>query len=549
MSLMSNLYLGVTGLSASSNALNTTAHNMSNVDTDGYTRQQILQSTRTYVNINDQMKPEGKMQTGLGVQYAETRQVRDYFLDKSYRQETGRKEFYSEQAKATEQIEDILGESSAGVSFSQSLENLWVAVEELDKDPTSLTNQSLFITRCSEFVDNANGVYDSLKEYQQNLNTTVDNYVKTINQAAERIEELNIQIVKIEGGKVENANDLRDERNALLDELSTLASISYVEDGEGYVSVQLEGRDLVKGGSVNTIDIYTDPVTGFDTPFWSNLAAYSETSGVGGVVKSVIPSSVEDAELFDLDREIATEYNNDIGSLKGVLLARGDHAATFAEIDPNDANAMATYEDDIAQSAIMNAQAEFDMLIHNITSKINEIFSGYGDTKSANPVTIFTVMSTDSAKTTSVDGAVYPDEEDLTCGNIQLNQSLRATPSLISLRSAEGEEDKIVTTALKEAFEDEAYTLNPSITTKVSFNGYYNAMIGQVASAGDVFKSIESAQETTVNSLENARLQITGVNSDEELEFMVKFQNAYNASSRYINVVNAMLGTIIEQMQ
>jgi flagellar hook-associated protein 1 FlgK len=164
-------------------------------------------------------------------------------------------------------------------------------------------------------------------------------------------------------------------------------------------------------------------------------------------------------------------------------------------------------------------------------------------------VTIFTALSTSSTDTTSKDGAVYPDQEDLRCGNIHLNQALKATPSLLSLRTAEGEEDKVVTSALKEAFEEESYTLNPSVTTRVSFNGYYNAMIGQVSNAGSVFKSIEAAQEITVNSLDNARLQVVGVNSDEELEFMVMFQNAYNASSRFINVVNSMLGTLIEQMQ
>lgn len=549
MPLMSSLYLGVSGLQTSSNALNTTAHNMSNVDTAGYTRQQISQATRTYVNVSNMMKPDGKMQTGLGVVYAETRQVRDYFLDRSLRQESGRKEFYSEQTKAAEQIEDILGESGAGISFSRSLDNLWVAVEELDKDPTSLTNQSLFITRCGEFVENANDVYDSLKEYQQNLNATVVNYVDSINKAAARIEELNQQIVKIEGGKLENANDLRDERNALLDKLSSYASIKFTEDGVGYVHVQLEGKDLVKGGTVNKIDIYTDPRTGFDTPFWSNLATYSESYYNGNITKTVDEESLNGARLFDLTREIATEYNNDIGSLKGVLLARGDHFATFADIDPNDPVAMADYEDGIAQSSIMNAEAEFDMLIHNIVSKINEIFSGKGETPSANPVTIFTALSTSSTDTTSKDGAVYPDQEDLRCGNIHLNQALKATPSLLSLRTAEGEEDKVVTSALKEAFEEESYTLNPSVTTRVSFNGYYNAMIGQVSNAGSVFKSIEAAQEITVNSLDNARLQVVGVNSDEELEFMVMFQNAYNASSRFINVVNSMLGTLIEQMQ
>ena len=92
MSLMGSLYLGVSGLQTSNNALNTTAHNMSNLDTVGYTRQQVSQATRTYNTIS-KGRPNWQ-QLGLGVNYSQTRQIRDYFLDKNYRRESGRSAFY-----------------------------------------------------------------------------------------------------------------------------------------------------------------------------------------------------------------------------------------------------------------------------------------------------------------------------------------------------------------------------------------------------------------------------------------------------------------------
>ena len=82
MSLMGSLYLGVSGLQTSNNALNTTGHNMSNLDTVGYTRQQVSQSARGYITISKSQSTSWQ-QLGLGVNYSQTRQVRDFFLDKS----------------------------------------------------------------------------------------------------------------------------------------------------------------------------------------------------------------------------------------------------------------------------------------------------------------------------------------------------------------------------------------------------------------------------------------------------------------------------------
>jgi flagellar hook-associated protein 1 FlgK len=82
MSLMGGLYVGTSGLQTSQNALNTTAHNMSNIDTTGYTRQQVQQGTRYYNTISKTAAANAYMQTGLGVNYSNVKQIRDFFLDR-----------------------------------------------------------------------------------------------------------------------------------------------------------------------------------------------------------------------------------------------------------------------------------------------------------------------------------------------------------------------------------------------------------------------------------------------------------------------------------
>lgn len=539
MPLMGSLYVGNSGLTTAQNALNTTAHNMSNVDTDAYTRQQIQLTNSAYNTVSKSNCATSYLQLGLGVTYSQTRQVRDYFLDLNYRRESGRSSFYDNSVNTMDEMEDVLGESSNGQSFSESISNLWTSIQELDKNPTLQTNQNLFVTRCYEFVTNASAVYSSLCDYQTNMNTIVKTDTDQINSYAQQLESLNNQIVKIEAGGFEHANDLRDQRNSILDELGGLADISWKENDDGYVSVQLEGTDLVKGGVINEIGLYQDEQTGFYTPYWESEAEYQ--TNIDGS-KEVIPSSAMEAQVFDLTRTVSSDLNTDIGGLKSVLLARGDHNATYTDLDDTDGH----YNNDIAQSIVMNTEAEFDQLVHSITSTINDILKDAAETATAaNPDS--TYMRDSSGNILQMFSEISSGVG-LTSSNIEINGSLRSTPSLLGFTTDDGEEDNTTTTALKSAFEDKSYTLNPNVATKVSFTGYYQALISQVSNSGEVYKAIQSSQTKMLSSISDAREQIVGVSSDEEMSNMVMYQNAYNAASRYINVVNTMLGDLLDKL-
>lgn len=558
MSLMGSLYIGVSGLRTSNDALNTTAHNMSNLDTQGYTRQQVAQGTRTYIT-HSRSADKNWIQTGLGVNYTRTRQERDAILDKNYRRESGRMSFYDVSAVSLEEIEYILGESNEGHEFSVALigdhndantkDGLWGAVQELAKDPTSSVNQNLFVTKAYEFLTKAQKVYQSLCDYQDNMNKDVKKDVDLINKYAQEISELNKQIVRIEAGP-ENANDLRDRRNYLLDELAKLGSISYSEDSVGYVNVRFEQTDLVKGTTVNEIALYQDLETGFYTPYWKMFADF-KLDGEGNPI--VTEEGIERAKVFDLNQKISSEYNTDIGSLKSTLLARGDHRATHSEIDninPDGEYEEGWYDVHVSQSIVMNIQAEFDRLVHIVTTKINSILadaaergtavnpdSDYLRDKNGNPYQLFQLMSGE-------DG----DDRNWTVRNMVINQELRQNPSLLTFRLDEHSEDNETMEALKKAFEEPIYTLNPNVTTPVNFTNFYKNLVSQLANTGSVFRAVQENQTVATNALAYAREEIVGVSSDEELTNMIMYQNAYNASSRYINVISEMLDHLLSTL-
>ena len=368
MSLMSNLFVGQSGLQTSQNALNTTAHNMSNVDTTGYTRQQVMQSDMFYNTVARDPGTISYKQIGQGVVYSKVRQVRDYFLDQAYRRESGRSAYYSTSYETIAQVQTLLGEMH-GATFNNSMENIQRAIDELAKTPADSVVQGLVIQRAAAFLESAQGVYQGMCDYQDNLNIQISNDVDTINDYAKKIFSLNEQIVKVEAGGKETANDLRDARNQLLDELGAMGRIAYREDNFGNVTVQFESHDLVSRNMVYEIGVEQDNITGFYTPFWKSDATYTTDS------QGKKHYNTEGAEVFNLKQTISTAANTDIGSVKAKLLARGDRRANYTDLEDK-----TTYNKEIAPSLIMNMQAEFDRLIHAVTTKINGILADAADT-------------------------------------------------------------------------------------------------------------------------------------------------------------------------
>lgn len=620
MSLWSSLYVGTSGLQTSQNALNTIAHNLTNVDTEGYTRQQVEQSDKVYITVSKTGSAISYQQTGLGVTYSNVKQIRDYFLDKTYRKENGRNNFYETSADTLVEVEDLLGEMN-GEAFQTQLSNLWTSVQELSKDPCSSVTQSTLVQEAAEFLTRAQAVYDGLSSYQDNLNFQLQQKIEKINDIGYSILDLNDRIRAIEVGGIEHPNDLRDQRNNLLDELSKYVDMSYEEDMYGNVYVQIEGEDFVKGSMCYAIGLDMDSTTGFYTPFWpqnadttSDSDEFSNAKGTLYTVDGVYsrefgtpPNSktltktfkTENAKVFNLDREISSELNTDIGGAKAMLLARGDHRATYADIASGDYN-------HISSSILMNVQAEFDQMIHNVTTSINEVLADAAGVKEFNftdangdkqtiraikidpdgygymtddegvPYQLFDRIGGEPYRKVTIAGGADPDgnamldangnpmedgdywvynEEEYdkiytlyTLENTEINHELMQAPAKLGFRLEDGSEDLETMRKLKEVFTKENYTLNPNVLKSVSILDYYDDLVSQVANSSFIYQAIHESQNTTVSAASSARDQITAVSSDEELSNMIKFQSAYNASSRFINVVNDMLAQLLNSL-
>lgn len=605
MSLFGGLYVGKSGLQTSQNALNTVAHNLSNQNTTGYVRQQVAM-TDTYYNTISTTKAISNSQTGDGVRYSEVRHIRDYFFDMKYREESGRYSFYETSYSTTLEIEDILGELD-GAAFKDSLDGLWTAMEELSKTPSDSTYISMLVSKAASFVQNATSVYQSFIEYQDNLNLQIRDAVDEINAIGTRIDELNKKISMIETGGIEKANDLRDERDLLIDTLAGYGNITYSEDANSRVTVRFNGTDFVTDAGAYKMGLQQDDVTGFYTPYWEQNAIKT-TDGNG---REVLDISV--AHVFKLSETISTDAGTDVGGLRALLLARGDHVANFLDLSNNatqkklDALKLNSideynkdpegyeqkyYNDNIANSLMMNIEAEFDNLVHAVVTKVNEVLADNCDPKSGylcnddgTPMQLFLkgsytpyekITDKNEIQAAKDSGAKlyeiydengngtgtywkYVEEYDASdpdsrknlynCANLKINQELVQTPSKLGFVKEDGSTDYSLGKQLLKAFEDAEIYINPNATKASSFENCYTEIVNQMSTMGNVFKDVYEYQQLAVEQAESNRQSVIGVSSDEELEHMIMYQNAYNAASRYINVINTLLDSVISMAQ
>lgn len=583
MSLFGDLYVGTSGLQGSQEALNVTAHNITNADTKGYVRQQVSYGTREYNKLSYDATGVSQKQTGLGVFIEEVRQVRDRFVDASYREEAGRQGFYDAAYAAIEEVEEVFGELD-GANFYESMNDLWTAVEELVKDPSSEVCQSMFVQYAQSFCEAANNVYKDFCDYQDKLNVTVRNDVDKINEIGHRIYTLNNQIRSIEAGGVENANDLKDQRNQLMDELSKMAKISYDTDFFGNVLVQIEGHDFVQMDKVNEMAYQSDEA-GFYSVFWPDSAKFQRDANGNKIYDA------STAPVFNFDVAISSAIDTDLGELKSVVLARGDRRGSWTDLLNVDEY------NDMKESIMMNVMAEFDGLVHNVATTINKVLEEHSDAsngylvdENGNPMQLFhrvgtadttipefidgSRVSEDGTKDyniTYIDGYSYLVDTNtgkniglysknangdyigeeatwFSAENIMVNQDLLQFPTHLGFIKKDGNVDYEVTKALENAFNSKEFTLNPLLTNPLSIREYYSNLVGQIANSGNVYKELKANQDLTVESIEATRQGQIGVSTDEELSNMIRFQNAYNAASRFINVIDECTEHIINTL-
>ena len=601
-----SFYVGNSGLVNAQNAINVTANNLANVDTPGYVREQVRFSDKSYITRVNPTIRTNMQQNGLGVSVSDVAHARDIFLDKAYRRENGRSEFYSSMYNAVAYVEDILQETD-GEEFKQSVADLWKAFQEFGKDPSNSTNQSLILQKSELFLSRTASVYSDLQKYQENINEEISDKIDRVNEIGKRVNELNYEIMKVESNGLETAMTLRDERDYLIDELSGYLNIEAKENSTGQVIIKAEGVTFVDEDGFNKIGLRVKESakgTGFYTPFWGHLsdAAKGETGYT---------------DVFDFSMDISTEYNNDIGSIKALLYARGENYGEYEYLDTEaQANFSQEFKDKYAYSKIddcvvAETQAEVTYLLHKVILAMNDIMvpnktmsadeiqaaagSGATSITAYDPKRNKYQQITSSTKILDAENCnvgadkkippeelfvrdncerytevtykdqndnfqtlyVYNEEDEYDTntlykiGNVSINPDLLKEVTKMPVyrqngtADSNGAVDMSLGTKITAAWQQTSMVIAPDDTVPCNFEDYYDKIIDRLGISGNVYYTASQTMSATVASVDNQRQQVIGVSSDEELTNMIKYQSAYNAASRYITVISEMTDTIV----
>lgn len=233
------LNTGLSGLNFYQANLNTTAHNISNADVKGYSRQTVLSQAADALRVNNAY---GMM--GTGVKATGITQLRNIYYDTKYHAAQAQYSEYEAEHEQLTQLQSYLNEMKSETGYTKLLSELSSALQDLASSPADATYRTQFIKSAENFTDLIKETGTNYRNTQQDINNEVAIHVDTINSIASQIYTLNQQIMNIET-RSGNANDLRDQREVLVDQLSELVNVTVTETPIKYGF----GEDAIESGA------------------------------------------------------------------------------------------------------------------------------------------------------------------------------------------------------------------------------------------------------------------------------------------------------------
>lgn len=517
------------GMSASQKALSVVGQNISNISTPGYTRQRVDQVSINVGGIGDKYAANPLTNIGNGVMVTGVSQLRDPFLDRRFRTEMGQVGEYDVWVSGLDELASILDETSMkedGGGINNQLGDLLSKLNDLSNNVGSNEYDNMVKSSANVLVKLFNSYAKQIDTVRDNLETDLkDVDIEAVNNILKNIQELNVSI-KNSQMHGDDALELQDQRNTLIDELSTYVNINVkydevqVTDATSVeeLSIELVGKDGEK------IKILDDDET---RQFKAEKNVDTEEWTIG--LSSLSSETQFDENNFPYDNTLKN-INDKLttGSLKSSLnLLNGK--GEFAAAGENDVKGIAYYEQSLDLLARKFAEAfnnanTLKGLPGNDGVKNNVLFEASGDNSNAT----------------------------ITAANIKIaegwaNNKYGITTSK-ETNAPEGANDNIVDmiAMMKESME---YTTDDGEKIFEGTFQEYFVNIGTVLGL-DISSSTQilNNHTTLASDINQSRDSVSGVSLDEEGMNMIQFSQAYNASARFMTVLDEALDTLINNM-
>ncbi len=628
LSTFHGIETGKKGLMSNNMGIQTTGHNLSNVETEGYSRQKVNLSTTIPLYEPSANRVEVPGQIGTGVQVEDIQRVRDQAIDDRINYEKGGLGYWETKQKFLHQLEIIFNEPDKP-NLRTVLDDFWESWQKLAADPTEQASRLELIQRAELLAKTMNHTYNSVYDLRQNVNLLIEQKIAEINHIAREIATLNIQIVKSEA-MGDKPNDLYDKRDLLADRLSKIVDIRIERNNKHELIVYIGTENLVQGGKVHEVRGVGEPENdGLTAVLWDDgrqvkLGA-GELAGLMDVRDNDLRKALQNlnslaVNITDTTNEVHRDgfglnlttnnnffkeiplspvangdydFNND-GIFDGVAIFRvsgterlDEHtvigSSGFLNFGPsrfNGQDVLIQYQatdkvkdvierinqSDAGVVAYLNHKGQLSLkakipedrrfpqfVIRHIEDSGNFLVgvagvlsqsgaNGAFDYRTPGNITKFNVPAENIALTFQKNQGAW----------FALDEKILANPDNIAAAAGidtngDGDPDRINglgdnRNALQIA---ELRHRKIMIEERSSASDFIKAMIGDFGTRSEAAIVNMDKNKAVVDSLENLRKQISGVNVDEELSKMIMYQHGYNASARLVSVIDRMIETLI----
>ncbi len=563
MSLLSSIQLANNTLRAQQIGLQVTGQNIANANTPGYIREDVnFKAART--------QKIGNLLLGLGVQVDSIVQKSDKFLDSRLRDAVSEQSSAEIEEQAYTQLEALYGELT-DTDISTSLNNFFNTISEILNQPESDAARNLAVLKGKTLADDINRLATRVGALRKDLNDRVEKGVENVNRLLTTIGGLNIRIANTEGGDLSNSDavGLRDQRNQALTELAKLIDINVTEQTSGSVSVYSSGDYLVLEDNVRQLKAQSVTDRGITVieprVAKTDFAIQFNGGEIAGLVKSRDESLGGFLDSLDsFASTLAFEFNK--------VFSSGQGLTGYSNITSVNGVNSATAELDEAGLAATPGNGTFDLLVYNIQTKETQTTTIRVDLNGLNGDSSLQSVVADlnnvAGITASIDsqGRVVlasnsPDQQiafandnsgflaavglntfftGSTARDLSVNKTIITDPTKFAA-SFNGIGEDTLAAVILASFQSRPLTSQDGS----SLSDLYDRITSTITQASAIARSVAEGSRVFTENLSGQSLAISGVNIDEEAIKLLRYQRVFQASAKYIAVLDELLSVLV----
>ncbi len=611
--------IGKRSLMAHAQQINTAGHNISNADTEGYSRQRVQIKTFDPLYRPDLERAEVAGQIGQGTSVESIKRLRDELLDQRIVAQGNQESYWSTREKYYVMLEEIYNEPD-DVSVRTNMDKYWQSWQELSVYPESQAARQAVVTRGESLAESIQQRFKSLSGVGTLINGDIESSVRQLNSIANQIAEINKEIVK-STGMGDNPNDLLDRRDLLVEKLSQIANVTTdIRDNDEFM-VHIDGHILVQGGIARNLGVKANTDNnGYSTVIWADTGNKADISGgslgalielrdvdVRNELQSLNTMTMNFADLVNDVHRNAMGMNNVTGldffvqrpfvtSVNGNYDRNGDGTDDSSYIFRFTGTNALNPQDKVGLEGVMTLSGKNGTVSvpYHATDTVEEVVARINDSdgevkayldrnnhlvlkattalSEENPDFVirhvedsglFLVGYSGVLSASGEEGAYNFDRADAVdvlrgsyavspvlnpAGYIEVNPEIRN--DVLSVAAAiPSNKGRAMIGDGRAAVEIAAIrNTDVMIGKDRTFDDYFANSVTNVALKGEQAEMNMLSQNAIMNDLRDLRDSISGVNIDEELAEIIKFQHGYNAAAKFVTVIDSLLDTVINRL-